>query len=73
MELLRGPLYLDIAAKGLGLLGVALMIFGRGAWFIAGAVAAVEDDFACDGATGGVAGDGCAGAFASFVGASAGT
>ena len=41
MELLRGPLYLDIAAKGLGLLGVALMIFGRGAWFIAGVVTVV--------------------------------
>ena len=29
-------LYLDIAAKGLGIVGVALMIFTRGALFYAG-------------------------------------
>ena len=33
---LRGPLYLDIAAKGLCLAGVALMIFGRDGWFTVG-------------------------------------
>jgi drug/metabolite transporter (DMT)-like permease len=36
MEHLRGPLYLDVAAKGLSLAGVALMVFGRGGWFAAG-------------------------------------
>ena len=36
MEYLRGPLYLDIAAKGLSLAGVGLMIFGRGIWFTVG-------------------------------------
>ena len=36
MEYLRGPLYLDIAAKGLCLAGVGLMIFGQGGWFIVG-------------------------------------
>lgn len=41
MKYLRGPLYLDIAAKGLGLLGVALMIFGKGGWFFAGVVTVV--------------------------------
>ncbi|PNI07718.1 hypothetical protein CXX84_15470 [Arthrobacter sp. AFG7.2] len=29
-------LYLDITAKGLCILGAALMIFGRGAWFYVG-------------------------------------
>jgi drug/metabolite transporter (DMT)-like permease len=36
MDFLRGPLYLDIAAKGLCLVGVALMIFGHDGWFTAG-------------------------------------
>ncbi len=31
-----GPLYLDIAAKGLCLAGVGLMIFGQGGWFTVG-------------------------------------
>lgn len=35
MEYLRGPLYLDIAAKGLCFVGVVMMIFGQGGWFIA--------------------------------------
>jgi len=39
MDFPRATLYLDIAAKGLGLLGVALMIFGRDGWFFAGVVA----------------------------------
>jgi uncharacterized membrane protein YhaH (DUF805 family) len=39
MAYLRGPLYLDIAAKGLVFLGIALMIFGQGGWFTAGIVA----------------------------------
>ena len=38
MEYLRGPLFLDIAAKGLALGGIALMIFGRGGWFTLGIV-----------------------------------
>ena len=41
MEFLKGPLYLDIAAKGLCFVGVALMIFGRGGWFTAGVVTVV--------------------------------
>jgi drug/metabolite transporter (DMT)-like permease len=36
MEHLRGPLYLDVAAKGLSLAGVVMMVFGRGGWFVAG-------------------------------------
>jgi len=39
MEYLKGPLYLDIAAKGLCLAGVALMVFGQGSWFIVGVFA----------------------------------
>jgi hypothetical protein len=38
MEFLRGPLYLDVAAKGLCFVGVVLMIFGRDGWFTAGVV-----------------------------------
>lgn len=34
-------LYLDIAAKGLCLLGAALMIFGRGGWFYVGVATVV--------------------------------
>lgn len=41
MEYLRGPLYLDVAAKGLCFVGVAMMIFGQGGWFIGGVVAVV--------------------------------
>jgi energy-coupling factor transporter transmembrane protein EcfT len=36
MEHLRGPLYLDVAAKGLCLAGVLVMVFGHGGWFTAG-------------------------------------
>ena len=36
MKYLRGPLYLDVAAKGLCLVGVALMIFMRDGWFTVG-------------------------------------
>ena len=36
MEHLKGPLYLDIAAKGLSLAGIGLMFFGQGDWFAAG-------------------------------------
>ena len=36
MEYLRGPLYLDVAAKGLSLAGVVLMIFAEGGWFTVG-------------------------------------
>lgn len=36
MEYLKGPLYLDVAAKGLSLAGVGLMIFGQGVWFTVG-------------------------------------
>ncbi|WP_139164192.1 hypothetical protein [Arthrobacter sp. ok362] len=36
MEHLRGPLYLDIAAKGLSLTGVVMMVFGQDGWFTAG-------------------------------------
>jgi hypothetical protein len=32
----KAQLYLDITAKGLCILGAAMMIFGRGAWFYAG-------------------------------------
>ena len=41
MEFLRGALYLDITAKGLGLIGVAMMIFGQGGWFTVGVVLVV--------------------------------
>jgi hypothetical protein len=36
MEHLRGPLYLDVAAKGLSLAGIGMMVFGHGGWFTAG-------------------------------------
>jgi type IV secretory pathway VirB2 component (pilin) len=39
MDYLRGPLYLDIATKGLCLVGVLLMIFGQGGWFTVGVFA----------------------------------
>jgi hypothetical protein len=38
MEYLRGPLYLDAAAKGLALAGILVMIFGDGGWFTVGIV-----------------------------------
>jgi drug/metabolite transporter (DMT)-like permease len=41
MEFLRGSLYLDITAKGLGVIGVAMMIFGQGGWFTVGVVLVV--------------------------------
>jgi type IV secretory pathway VirB2 component (pilin) len=41
MDYLKGPLYLDVAAKGLCLVGVMLMIFGQGGWFTAGVVTVV--------------------------------
>jgi drug/metabolite transporter (DMT)-like permease len=41
MDYLRGPLYLDVASKGLCLVGVVLMIFGQGGWFAAGVAAVV--------------------------------
>jgi hypothetical protein len=41
MKYLRGPLYLDITAKGLCILGAALMIFGRGGWFYVGVATVV--------------------------------
>jgi type IV secretory pathway VirB2 component (pilin) len=41
MEFLRGPLYLDVAAKGLCFVGVLLMIFGRDGWFTAGVITVV--------------------------------
>jgi type IV secretory pathway VirB2 component (pilin) len=41
MKYLRGPLYLDITAKGLCIVGAALMIFGRGGWFYAGVATVV--------------------------------
>jgi CHASE2 domain-containing sensor protein len=41
MDFLRGPLYLDITAKGLCLVGVAMMIFGHGGWFTAGVITVV--------------------------------
>ncbi|MCQ6269030.1 hypothetical protein M8J71_00725 [Pseudarthrobacter sp. R1] len=34
-------LYLDITAKGLCILGAALMIFGRGGWFYVGVATVV--------------------------------
>jgi hypothetical protein len=36
MEHLRGPLYLDIASKGLSLAGVVMMVFGQDGWFTVG-------------------------------------
>jgi drug/metabolite transporter (DMT)-like permease len=36
MEHLRGPLYLDVAAKGLSLAGVVMLIFGHDGWFTVG-------------------------------------
>jgi hypothetical protein len=39
MDYLRGPLYLDVAAKVLCLAGVLLMIFGPGGWFTVGVFA----------------------------------
>ncbi len=36
---MNGPLYRDIAAKGLCLAGVVLMILGQGGWFIVGVFA----------------------------------
>ena len=42
MEFLRRSLYLDITAKGLGLIGVALMIFGQGGWFAVAACRVVR-------------------------------
>jgi drug/metabolite transporter (DMT)-like permease len=41
MDYLRGPLYLDVASKGLCLVGVLLMIFGQAGWFAAGVGAVV--------------------------------
>ena len=41
MDYLKGPLYLDVASKGLCLAGVVMMIFGQGGWFIGGVVAVV--------------------------------
>jgi uncharacterized membrane protein len=41
MEFLRASLFLDITAKGLGLIGVAMMIFGQGGWFTVGVVLVV--------------------------------
>ncbi|OAE00926.1 hypothetical protein [Arthrobacter sp. OY3WO11] len=41
MKYLRGPLYLDVTAKGLCILGAALMIFGRGGWFYVGVATVV--------------------------------
>jgi type IV secretory pathway VirB2 component (pilin) len=39
MDYLRGPLYLDIASKGLCLVGILVMIFGQGGWFTVGVYA----------------------------------
>jgi hypothetical protein len=39
MEYLRGPLFLDVAAKGLSLVGILLMIFGQRGWFTVGVFA----------------------------------
>jgi type IV secretory pathway VirB2 component (pilin) len=39
MDYLRGPLYLDMASKGLCLVGILVMIFGQGGWFTAGVYA----------------------------------
>jgi drug/metabolite transporter (DMT)-like permease len=41
MEYLRRSLFLDITAKGLGLIGVGLMIFGHNGWFTVGVVLVV--------------------------------
>lgn len=41
MDSPKVQLYLDIAAKGLCILGAALMIFLRGGWFYVGVVAIV--------------------------------
>ena len=41
MKYLRGPLYLDITAKGLCILGAALMIFTRDALFYVGVATVV--------------------------------
>jgi uncharacterized membrane protein YhaH (DUF805 family) len=41
MEDLMVSLYLEIVAKGLCLVGILLMIFGQGGWFIVGVVAVV--------------------------------
>ncbi|WP_350003923.1 hypothetical protein [Pseudarthrobacter sp. WHRI 8279] len=41
MKYLRGPLYLDITAKGMCIVGAALMIFGRGGWFYVGVATVV--------------------------------
>jgi hypothetical protein len=37
----KAQLYLDITAKGLCILGPAMMIFGRGAWFYVGVATVV--------------------------------
>ena len=37
----KAQLYLDITAKGLCILGAALMVFGRGAWFYVGVATVV--------------------------------
>ncbi|UEL29384.1 hypothetical protein [Pseudarthrobacter sp. L1SW] len=37
----KAQLYLDITAKGLCILGAALMIFTRGAWFYVGVATVV--------------------------------
>jgi hypothetical protein len=37
----KAQLYLDITAKGLCIVGAAMMIFGRGAWFYAGVAVVV--------------------------------
>lgn len=37
----KAQLYLDITAKGLCIVGAALMIFGRGAWFYVGVATVV--------------------------------
>jgi hypothetical protein len=36
MEHLKGPLYLDVAAKGLTLAGIVMIVFGPGGWFTVG-------------------------------------
>ncbi|MCO4253954.1 hypothetical protein [Pseudarthrobacter cellobiosi] len=41
MDSPKVQLYLDITAKGLCLLGVALMIFGQGGWFYVGVATVV--------------------------------
>jgi hypothetical protein len=37
----KAQLYLDITAKGLCILGAAMMIFGRGVWFYVGVATVV--------------------------------